>query len=160
MPYGFLLLAVASLGTIGVLHKVADHKQCRPEAINLFIFLGAAIAMNTVSIARSGIGALLHISMVAWVTAIVCGFIASIATLAFQHGVKYGKISTSWLIINLSMALPTVLSIVVYREVITLRRTIGLLLAVVTLIILWRERVYEEARRVASASSVTQPEGC
>lgn len=158
MPYGFLLVAVVSLGTIGVLHKVADHKHCRPEAINLFIFLGAAIAMNVVSIARSGIGALLHISMVAWATAVVCGFIASTATLAFQHGVKYGKISTNWLIINLSMVLPTVLSILVYREIITLRRTVGLLLAVATLFLLWRERVREESRRVI-APAVTQPEG-
>lgn len=142
---------------IGVLHKVADHKQCRPEAINLFIFLGAAIAMNAVSMGRSGIGRLLHIPTVAWVTAVVCGFLASIATLAFQHGVKYGKISTSWLIINLSMVLPTILSIFVYHEFITLRRTIGLMLAVATLILLWRERVQEEARGAATPA-VTQPQ--
>jgi drug/metabolite transporter (DMT)-like permease len=145
MPYGFLLLAVASLGMIGVLHKIADHRRCRPEAINLFIFLGGAVAMSVLSLWRSGLASIPDIPAAAWITATVCGFLASVAILSFQHGVRYGKISTSWLVINLSMALPTVLSIIVYREAITLRRAIGLLLAVATLIILWRERVREEA---------------
>jgi drug/metabolite transporter (DMT)-like permease len=145
MPYGFLFLAVASLGMIGVLHKVADHRRCRPEAINLFIFLGGAIAMTTLSAWRYGPTRMLAVPQAAWVTATVCGFLASLAILAFQRGIRYGKISTSWLVINLSMALPTVLSIMVYHEVITPRRATGLLLAVATLIILWRERVREEA---------------
>jgi drug/metabolite transporter (DMT)-like permease len=130
---------------IGVLHKVADHRRCRPEAINLFIFLGGAVAMSVLSLWRSGLASILDIPAAAWVTATVCGFLASLAILSFQHGVRYGKISTSWLVINLSMALPTVLSIIVYHEAITLRRAIGLLLAVATLLILWRERVREEA---------------
>jgi drug/metabolite transporter (DMT)-like permease len=145
MPYGFLILAVASLGMLGVLHKVADHRRCRPEAINLFIFLGGTTVMSVLSFWRSGVANVLDIPAIAWVTAAVCGFLASLAIWSFQHGVRYGKISTSWLVINLSMALPTVLSIMVYHEVITARRAIGLLLAVATLIILWRERVREEA---------------
>ncbi len=130
---------------IGVLHKVADHRRCRPEAINLFIFLGGAIAMTALSAWRLGPARMLDVPKPVWVTATVCGILASLAILAFQRGIRYGKISTSWLVINLSMALPTVLSIMVYHEVITARRAIGLLLAVVTLIILWRERVREEA---------------
>jgi len=101
--------------------------------------------MSVLSVWRSGVANVLDIPSIAWVTAAVCGFLASLAILSFQHGVRYGKISTSWLVINLSMALPTVLSIMVYHEVITVRRAIGLLLAVATLIILWRERVREEA---------------
>ena len=146
MPYGFLFLAVASLGMLGVLHKVADHTRCRPEAINLFIFLGGTAVMSILSFWRSEAANVADIPAIAWVTAAVCGFLASLAIWSFQHGVRYGKISTSWLVINLSMAIPTVLSIMVYREVITIRRAIGLLLAVATLIILWRERVREEAR--------------
>ena len=145
MPYGFLFLAVASLGMIGVLHKVADHRRCRPEAINLFIFLGGTAVMTVLCAWHSKAAKLLDIPTIAWVTAAVCGILASLAILSFQHGVRYGKISTSWLVINLSMSLPTVLSIVVYHEIITARRALGLLLAVVTLIILWRERVREEA---------------
>ncbi|QNI37675.1 EamA family transporter [Edaphobacter albus] len=145
MPYGFLFLAVASLGMIGVLHKVADHRRCRPEAINLFIFLGGVVVMSVLSFWRFGAAGVLDTPRIAWVTAATCGLLASLAILSFQRGVRYGKISTSWLVINLSMAVPTVLSIVVYREEITRRRAVGLLLAVATLVILWRERVREEA---------------
>ena len=61
-----------------------------------------------------------------WLTAVACGFLASVAILNFQHGVRFGKISTSWLIINLSTALPTVLSILIYREAVSVRRALGL----------------------------------
>lgn len=145
MPYGFLALAVASLGMLGVLHKVADHRGCRPEGINMFIFLGGAMTMTALLLWNSGTDAILNVPAAACIVGAVCGLLASLAILAFQHGVGYGKISTSWLIINLSMVLPTLLSIIVYREVITLRRAIGLLLAIATLLILWREQVQEEA---------------
>lgn len=157
MPYGFLFLAVASLGMIGVLHKIADHRRCRPEAINLFIFLGGEVAMCALSSWRFGAARMLDIPRLVWITAATCGLLASLAILSFQRGVRYGKISTSWLVINLSMAIPTVLSIVVYREVITGRRAIGLLLAVLTLLILWWERAREEARGEVT-SAVQAPE--
>jgi drug/metabolite transporter (DMT)-like permease len=67
-----------------------------------------------------------------------------VAILSFQHGVRFGKISTSWLVINLSTALPTILSIAIYHEVVSLRRALGLALAMVALGILWLERRREE----------------
>ncbi len=140
--YVFLMLAVASLGMLGVAHKIADHRACRPEAINTFLFLGAAVAMAIVSF---GLGHRLdHIPAVAWVTAITCGFLASLAILNFQHGIRFGKISTSWLVINLSMALPTVLSILIYHEAVSPRRAAGLALTVVALLLLWMERRRDE----------------
>jgi hypothetical protein len=151
-PYSFLFLSVASFGMLGVMHKVADHRRCRPEAINLFIFLGAAVAMVVLSVWRYAFTGVLDLAAIIWITAAVCGLLASLATLSFQHGVRYGKISTSWLVINLSTGLPTALSILVYHEVVTVRRALGLLLAVVTLIILWIERAQEEAHLHAAGS--------
>ncbi len=143
MPHLYLLLAVVSFGTLGVLHKVSDHRRCRPAGVNLILFLGAAVSMLAVSVWRTGTR-VMEVPAIAWATAIVCGFLASLAILAFQHGVRFGKISTSWLVINLSTALPTVLSIVIYQESVSLRRGLGLFLSVAALVMLWLERIREE----------------
>ena len=144
IPYAYLIMAVAALGLLGVAHKVADHRKCRPEAINFAIFLVAAAVMFGVSLVRFGPGGALAVPPVAWATAITCGLLASFATLQFQHGIRHGKISTSWLVINLSTALPTVMSIFLYKEPVTTRRGLGLVLAMVALFILWLERAREE----------------
>jgi len=142
--HAFLILAVCALGLLGVLHKLADFRGCRPQAINLFLFLGAAAAMWALTLFRYGASAMNGIPLVAAAVGAGCGLLASVAILNFQHGIRYGKISTSWLIINLSTALPTVLSIVIYRERVSARRGLGLLLAVAALLILWVERRREE----------------
>jgi drug/metabolite transporter (DMT)-like permease len=158
IAYVFLIMAAASLGMLGVMHKVADHRRCRPEAINLFLFLGAAIVMAVITLWRLGPAKAFVIPSVACLTATACGFLASLAILSFQHGVRFGKISTSWLIINLSAALPTVLSIVIYREAVSVRRALGLALAVVALLILWLERTREERAAQAPAARERAPE--
>ena len=144
MPHAFLIVAVCALGGLGVLHKLADFRSCRPAAINLFLFLGAAAAMWAVALLQYGAGAMNGIPLLVAAVGAGCGLLASVAILNFQHGVRYGKISTSWLIINLSAALPTVLSIAIYREHVSARRGLGLLLAVAALLILWLERRREE----------------
>jgi drug/metabolite transporter (DMT)-like permease len=158
IAYVYLMVAVSALGFLGVFHKVADHRRCRPEAINFMIFVVAAVTMLAVSLVRFGPAAVLAIPRVAWITALVCGFLASFATLQFQHGIRHGKISTSWLVINLSTALPTVLSILLYNETVTPRRALGLVLAVVALLILWVERAREE-RATEAAATVSESRG-
>jgi len=148
-PYFYLLLAASSLGILGIMHKVADQHRCRPEAVNLFLFLGATLAMSVISVRRFGAGAALNVPAIAWITAAGCGFLASFAILNFQRGIRYGKISTSWLVINLSTILPTLLSIVIYHESVSARRALGLLLSVAALSLLWMERRSEE--RLAAA---------
>jgi len=127
---------------------LADFRGCHPAAINLFLFLGAASAMWTVSLFRFGAYAMNGFPLVAAAVGAVCGLLASVAILNFQHGIRYGKISTSWLIINLSTALPTVLSILIYRERVSVRRGLGLLLAVAALLLLWLERRREEQQAI------------
>ena len=58
----------------------------------------------------------------------------------FQRGLRYGRIATSWLLINLSAGVPTVLSVVVYHESLSLRKTLVLLLIVLSLALLWWDR--------------------
>ena len=144
MNYVYLVLAVISLGLLGVLHKVADHRTCRPEAINVFLFAWAALILGAASILRLWPKTALAVPPAALWVAAVCGACASVAILYFQRAVRHGRISTSWLIINLSAIVPTLLSIGIYREQISPRRGISLLLALAALLMLWLERRQEE----------------
>jgi drug/metabolite transporter (DMT)-like permease len=149
----FLFQAVVSFGLLGVLHKVADHRGCRPEGVNFMLFFGAAVLVLAGSVWQNGWAKTLDVPLIGKVVAAGCGFLSSLAILSFQHGVRFGKISTSWLIINLSTALPTVLSILIYREAVSLRHELGLALTVVALFILWLERVREEKMLGRAATS-------
>jgi len=148
----FLLLAVVSFGLLGVMHKVADHRGCRPEGANFVLFGGAAFLILSATVFQYGWAKALDVPLAGWVVATGCGFLSSLAILNFQHGVRFGKISTSWLIINLSTALPTVLSILIYHETVSMRRALGLVLAVVALLILWLERTREEKATEGTAN--------
>jgi drug/metabolite transporter (DMT)-like permease len=151
MRYAFLILAVASLGLLGVLHKVADHRKCRPAAINFFLFLWASLMVAAVELGWRGAGTALPIPGVLMIAvAVTCGTFASLAILSFQHGVRYGKISTSWLLLNLSTAIPTLLSILIYHEHVGWKRGLSLLLAVSALLLLWRDRRAEELQDSAA----------
>jgi len=151
MGHLYLILAVASFGCLGVLHKVADHRQCRPQAINAVLFLAAGSVLAAITTFKLGAAAWTQVPMPAWWVATACGLCASIAILNFQHGVRHGRISTSWLIVNLSTIVPTILSILIYRETVSLRRGIALGLALVALVLLWIDRRKEEAARRGNA---------
>lgn len=151
MRYLYLVMAVASLGMLGVLHKIADHRRCRPEAINVFLFLWAGAILSSFCLLR-GSGLFLQTPPKALAVAALCGTLASVAILNFQHGIRYGRISTSWLIINLSTIVPTVLSILLYREIVSARRALSLILAMVALLLLWLDR-----RREERAAQAPQP---
>lgn len=147
MGYPFLILALVSLGGLGVLSKVADRQGCRPVSVNLFLFAWAAVLVLLVSLWQEGIGPTFAFpARVAGVAAIF-GILASLAVLTFLHAVHFGKISTSWLLVNLSAVVPTVLSIVVYREQVTLKRGLSLMLALGALMLLWIDRRVEESRK-------------
>ena len=145
MSYFYLAMAVCSLGILGVLHKVADHRRCGPEAINLFLFLWAGVILSTYCLFVIP-GLFTQTPLKAVGVAAICGTLAGLAILNFQRGIRYGRISTSWLVINLSTIVPTVLSILVYHEVVSFRRALSLFLALVSLVLLWLDRRGEEKR--------------
>lgn len=153
MSYLFLAAAIVCLGMLGVLHKVADHRQCRPQAINLFLFSWATALMASTAAIVSGPPNMFTSQGKIVMIAGVCGSCAGIAILNFQHSMRFGKISTSWLIINLSTSIPTIFSIVLYHERVTLKRSLSLILAVAALILLAVDRRKEEhADRVYHSS--------
>jgi drug/metabolite transporter (DMT)-like permease len=65
---------------------------------------------------------------------------------------RHGSIATSWLLINLSAGVPTVLSIVFYREAVGWKKALVLVLVVVSLLLLWWDRrVRDEQPDTATA---------
>lgn len=71
--------------------------------------------------------------------AVFFGALAVLAFWVFLFGLRFGKISTSWVFINLSAAVPAVLSTVIYREKIGFRKVMVLSLVVVSILLLWKD---------------------
>ena len=147
----FLLSSLFCLGGLGILHKVADRRKCRASAISFLLFLWAALLVG------AGYSVFIYIQPtgpsippVVVLVAAVCGAFASVAILCFQAGLRHGEIATSWLIINLSTALPTALSIVIYKEEVGVRRGISLILASLALVMLWQD--WKKQRMVRTTS--------
>ena len=142
--YSFLALAVLCFSGLGVFHKVADYQKCRPSAINASLFFWAWLFMTIYTLC---LGSSLKTPGAVTGVAILCGLCSSVALLSFQIGIRFGNISTSWLVINLSTAVPTVLSIILYREEVGLRRGIALLTIVLSLIFLWKDKQMESKEK-------------
>ena len=148
MDRGYLYLygGLLSLGFIGVFHKLGDRLKCRPSAVNLALFFWAALIMAAIVLA-GGLGPrLLTMPATLYAVGAVCGFLASIAILSFQAGLKHGKISTSWVIVNLSLAVPTILSIIVYREHVSAVRLAAMVLIIPSLLLIWKDKQIDEVR--------------
>ena len=143
--YLFTLAGLLSFGTLGILHKIADVKKCRPEAVNALIY-GWSLLFSLITVTAIQHSTPVAPAPVVWI-AIPFGVSASIAILAFQAGIRHGDIATSWLAINLSSGIPTVASIVIYDEPLSLLKTVALLLIPVSMSLLWIDKKKREQGR-------------
>ena len=141
----FAFGAMSAYVVLGLLHKQADRAGCRPRQINILLFAFSAIFSAASLTAR---GQSLAVPANVWAIALPSGVCAATAILLFQIGVRYGKISTSWLIINLSAAIPILVSVLWYREKVGAKQAVALLAMLAALILLWLER--KQAERTAS----------
>lgn len=147
MGYVFMFLGLASFSLLGIFAKIADLKRCRPSALYVLLFGWAALFAWLACLgARQQVAAIP--AKVVWV-AIGFGLCGALAGIAFQTGIRYGKIATSWLIINLSAAIPTLGSIFLYREPVRPLKVAALCLIAISILLLWKDKL-EDERRVAS----------
>ena len=156
----YLILALLSFAAMGVLHKLGDRMGGHPARITAVLFavglIGAAIrAAAGPGPAGTGAGAR------AIALAAPFGIASAAAVWSFQAGVRHGRIATSWLILNLSVALPTGLSILLYREPVGARKGVALLLIAASMALMWRDRRRGSAAPSASevGATVTVGEG-
>ncbi len=138
----FAFGAMSAYVVLGLLHKQADRAGCRPKQINILLFAWSAV-FSLVSLLARGQGTSVPLNV--WAIALPSGACAATAILLFQIGVKQGKIAASWLIINLSSAIPILISVTLYREKVGVKQLVALLAMFAALILLWLERKQSEA---------------
>lgn len=146
MPAGqvYLILGLVSFSLLGILHKVADIKQSRPSAINAVLMSSSLLLVLLYVLFGTPDGPVAPGRVTT--IALPFGVAASVAILAFQAGIKHGSIATSWLAINLSAGIPTVASILVYHEPVSIGKAVALSLIPASMFLLWKDKVAAEAR--------------
>jgi len=135
--YLFALLGMMCIGTLGLLSKLSERKGCSPLTTTLVLFGGSTVIMAL------QVGFFKHANFlppgkILWM-AVFFGALAVLAFWVFLYGLRFGKISTSWVFMNLSAAVPAVLSAVVYKEKIGFRKLMVLSLVVVSILLLWKD---------------------
>ena len=161
MPVGYwlLLAALFSFAAMGIIHKLGDRHAC--NALHIALFTMATSCALSLAYAL----VFQRPSLSSWhhavpLTALPFGACAASALWLFQRGLRYGRIATSWLLINLSAAIPTVLSVVVYREPLSLRKVMVLLFIMASLVLLWWDRKQDRGKgEQPSMATVPSPIG-
>ncbi len=78
--------------------------------------------------------------------AVPFGLLAAAALWTFQAGVRHGSISTSWLLLNMSVVVPTGLSVALYGEAVSPKTAAALVLIGAAMVLVWRDRWKSESR--------------
>lgn len=146
----FLIFALLSLSGLGICHKVADFYRCKPSAVSVMLFTSAASVLWSYTffyqVMKMKLSLFPPFTSSAVGVALACGACAGIAILTFQIGVRYGRIATSWLVINLSTIVPAGLSLIIYKEWqagLKWQQIAGLLLVIVSIFLLWLDKAKE-----------------
>ena len=139
--YVFAVLAMLSIGVLGVLSKLADRKDCTPLNTTLILFGASSVFMGLyVSLVQRGT---LNPPKVVTGTAIFFGALAVLAFWVFLYGLQFGKITTSWIFMNLSAVVPAALSAILYHEKVSTLKAIVLGLVVLSIFLLWKDKQQE-----------------
>ena len=128
-----------SFASMGILHKLGDRCKAQPLSIALLAMFTAFVGSFAYA-ALSPPHSLVTIPVRAVLLALPFGACTAMGLWLFQKGLRFGHIATSWLLINLSSAIPTGLSVIVYREALSPRKILVLCLVVVSLVLLWWDR--------------------
>jgi drug/metabolite transporter (DMT)-like permease len=139
--YLFAVLAMLSIGVLGILTKVADRNCGTPLNTALILFGGSTLLMA------------LYVSLVQRISlipprivggsAVFFGALAIAAFWTFLYGLQFGKITTSWIFMNLSAVVPAALSVIIYNEKIALLKATVLGLVVLSILLLWKDKKVE-----------------
>jgi EamA domain-containing membrane protein RarD len=149
LGYTYILLSLLSYSSLGILHKVAEVKNCRALSISLAMCAWCLVFLLVVIAGR---GKSVHAPLTVVTLALPFGISAGIAILALQTALSFGNISTSWLAVNLSAGIPTVLSIVLYKEPITWLKVFALVTMAISMVLLWKDSQLRKAALVSTDS--------
>jgi drug/metabolite transporter (DMT)-like permease len=135
---------MVSIGALGILSKLADRQDCPPLITTLILFGGSAVfmALYVLLIQRATLGP----PTVVVGVALFFGALAVLAFWVFLYGLQFGKITTSWIFMNLSAVVPATLSTVIYQEEISLTKALALGFVVVSILLLWKDKQKESLK--------------
>jgi drug/metabolite transporter (DMT)-like permease len=146
-----MVLSLTSFGLIGIFAKFADTRGWRPSAVYTLAY-GWSMMFSALFVVLFR-GGSFHVPGVVYAIALPFGVASAIGGIAFLSGIRYGKISTSWLIINLSAAIPAIGSVLFYGEPVNPRKIAVLLLAIVSVLLLWKDKQEDERLQQAHAGT-------
>jgi drug/metabolite transporter (DMT)-like permease len=149
--YLFALLAMLSIGVLGILSKLADRPDCAPLNTTLVLFGGSSVIMALY--VRFIQGETLNPPKMVSGTAIFFGALAVMAFWVFLYGLQFGKITTSWIFMNLSAVVPAALSTILYHEKLGVLKALVLGLVVLSIFLLWKDK-QQESDQVLTESVV------
>jgi hypothetical protein len=98
-----------------------------------------AWSLAFVTAAQFALGGNLRAPLTVVMLAFPFGVCAGVAILALQTALALGNISTSWLAVNLSAGIPTVLSILLYKEPVNKWKLLALLAMATSMVLLWKD---------------------
>jgi drug/metabolite transporter (DMT)-like permease len=148
MGFLYMILSLSCFGAIGILVKFANLRGCRPSAVYTLAY-GWCVLFGIEFVIWFG-GGKFHLPATVYEIAVPFGIMNAIGGIVFMAGVRYGKISTSWLIINLSAAIPAIGSVVLYHEPVNAKKVAVLGLAAVAVMLLWKDKQEDEARKAVA----------
>lgn len=147
MELGYLYL-MGTLGCytmLGILHKMADTRHCRPVVINFLLFGWSALFAYAL-LARQ-LGPAPAIPWEVWRIAVPSAACAALAVLTFQIGIRHGSLATSWLMLSLSYGIPTLISLWVFGERLNPRKGLALVAILVAMLLVWKDKTLQERGR-------------
>ena len=150
MGFLYMVLSLTCFGAIGLLVKFANLRGCRPSAVYMLAYAWCVLfGIGFVIWFRGGV---FHVPVAVYAIAVPFGVVNAIAGIVFMAGVRFGKISTSWLIINLSAAIPAVGSVLLYHEPVNVKKVAVLALAALAVVLLWKDKQEDEKKRAVVES--------
>lgn len=149
MGYLYMIMSLTCFGFIGICAKLADMRGCKPVAVYTLAY-GWSFLFGAVFVALFR-GADFRVPTTIYAIALPFGVASVIGGMVFLAGIRYGKISTSWLIINLSAAIPAALSVILYHEQMNARKIAVVALAAVAVVLLWKDKQSEEAKQMSAS---------
>jgi drug/metabolite transporter (DMT)-like permease len=133
-------LGALCFGLMGCASKFAERRNCQASVLVVLLFTWATLVMLLRS---AGLHSMFSLPHRAIAVAVVCGICAAGAYYAFQSSIGMGKLSVAWLMMNISSAIPAVVSIFEYGESISRLKILALALVLVSLLLIFRGRQME-----------------
>ena len=132
MGYLYAVLALIAFGILGISFKLSDMLKCDRSHANFFLFFfGGLFILVWVIIAQP---AGLTLNSAGFGISLGAAIFASVVL--FRRAMTMGRISISWVIINLALVAPVLASITVWHEVPGLKHYLGFALTLAAIILL------------------------